>query len=352
MSGPTADAAALLSGVPPLAVALAAAGLLALFVHWALGRLLPHLRALALDRPNARSSHSQPTPRGGGLPIVAGLVALLALWGLALGGGGLPGLWSVLIATALLAAVSWKDDRASLPAGLRLGVQLAAVLLAIGGMVGAPPLTQGLLPLWADLLVTALAWLWFVNLFNFMDGIDGLSVVETASIALGVALLGWLGGWPPAILALALFLLAGMAGFLPWNWQPAQVFLGDVGSVPLGFLLGWLLVLAAGQGAWAAALILPAYYWADATTTLLLRLARGERPWQAHRSHAYQRAVQRGLSHAACSRAVAGVNLLLLALALAAELWQPWIPLTAAAALTAGFLVWLRGGVARRPDSV
>ena len=338
--------------VPTPAAAVAAAMLLALFVWWATGRLLPKLREIALDRPNARSSHSEPTPRGGGLPLVGGFLVVLALWGAAFGGAGLPGLWTVLAGAVLLAMVSWRDDQQSLPAGLRLSVQLAAVLLAIGGMVGAQPITQGMLPLWADLLFTALIWIWFINLFNFMDGIDGISGVEAISVALGVLVLGLLGDWPLSTLTIALLLIGAVAGFLPWNWQPARVFLGDVGSVPLGFLLAWLLVIAAGEGAWAAALILPAYYWADATTTLLLRLLRGERPWEAHRSHAYQRAVERRLSHGACSLAIGGFNLLLLALAVAAELWQPWLPLAAAALLTVAFLVWLRGGVAQAQDSV
>jgi UDP-N-acetylmuramyl pentapeptide phosphotransferase/UDP-N-acetylglucosamine-1-phosphate transferase len=326
-------------------VALAAAGALALAVWWGVGRLLPALQRLAVDTPNARSSHTRPTPRGGGLAATGGLLVWLAAWGLALGSGGLPGLWAVLAGTVLLGAISWQDDRASaqggVPPGLRILAQLCAVLLAIGGMVDAQPVTQGLLPLWADLLFTALAWLWFVNLFNFMDGIDGIAAVETISIAAGLAILALALDWPVAVLALALFLLAAAAGFVPWNWHPAKVFLGDAGAVPLGFLLGWALVLAAGLGAWAAALILPAYYWADATLTLLARLARGETPWQAHRSHAYQRAVARGLSHAQVSRRIAGFNAVLLALALAAELWQPWIPLAAATLATAAFLAWL-----------
>ncbi|WP_119169310.1 MraY family glycosyltransferase [Algihabitans albus] len=337
---------------PTPAAAVAAAGLLALFVWWAIGRILPKLREIALDRPNARSSHSQPTPRGGGLPLVGGFLLVLALWGLVFGSTGLPGLWTVLAGAVLLAMVSWRDDQESLPAGLRFSVQLAAVLLAIGGMVGAQPATQGLLPLWADLVFTALLWIWFINLFNFMDGIDGLSAVEALSISLGVVVLALLGDWPLATVVLALLLIGAVAGFLPWNWHRAQVFLGDVGSVPLGFLLGWLLVIAAGEGAWASALILPAYYWADATTTLLLRLMQGQPPWRAHRSHAYQRAVERKLTHGSCSLAIGGFNLLLLALAVAAELWQPWVPLAVAALLTGAFLIWLRGGVARAPDSV
>ena len=328
--------------------ALAAACLLALFVWWAIGRLLPKLREIAAQQSNSRTGESEPTPLGGGLPLVGSLLAILALWGLAFGSDGLPGLWTVLVGAVLLAMVFWRDDQERLPPGLRLAVQLAAVLLAIGGMVGAQPVTQGFLPLWADLAVTALAWILFIGLFDFMDGLDGIAAVETISIAFGAAVLALLGDWPLATLALALLLIGGAAGFLPWNWYPAKVSLGGVGTLPLGFLLGWLLVIAAGEGAWAAAAILPAFYYADAAVTLLLRLMNRKKPWRAQRSHAYRR----GLDQGRCSLAIAGFNLLLLALAVAAETWQPWVPLVAAAAMTAIFMIWLRGGVARPTDSV
>src|SRR3546814_8785143 len=121
---------------------------------------------------------------------------------------------------------------------------------------------------------------------------------------------------------------------------PAKVFLGDVGSVPLGFLLGWLLLGLAAAGHWAAALILPLYYLADATITLGCRALRREKIWQAHREHFYQRAVQRGRSHATVSRAVFGVNACLAALALA-SLTAPWMALVAAALVVAGLLAWM-----------
>lgn len=333
---------------PTPVAAFAAACLLALFVWWSVGRLLPKLREIAAEGTDGETRQGAHAPRGGGLPMVGSLLAVLALWGLAFGSGGLPGLWTVLVGAVLLAMVFWRDDQERLPPGLRLAVQLAAVLLAIGGMVGAQPVTQDLLPLWADLVVTALAWILFISLFDFMDGLDGISAVETISVALGAAVLALLGGWPLATLALALLLIGGAAGFLPWNWYPAKVSLGGVGALPLGFLLGWLLVIAAGEGAWAAALILPAFYWADAAVTLLLRLLNRKKPWRSGRSHAYRR----GLDQGRCSLAIAGFNLLLIALAVVAETWQPWAPLAATAVVTAIFTTWLRGGIARPRDSV
>src|SRR5581483_10922484 len=143
----------------------------------------------------------------------------------------------------------------------------------------------------------------FVNLFNFMDGIDGITGVETTAIGLGTAMAAALiGDGDRATLALCAA-AAGLA-FLRWNWHPAKLFLGDVGSVPLGYLLAWLLLNLAIRGLWAPALILPLYYLADATLTLLGRAVRGERLWQAHRRHFYQRALGADGNHAAVARYV------------------------------------------------
>ncbi len=309
---------------------------LALLSFVGCGLLLRLLRrARILDHPNERSSHSQPTPKGGGL-VVAPLI--LAGWSYQALSDPLVPLWPVILAGAALCLLSWRDDLRSLSAGTRLAAQALAVAAGLYGLSGWGGATQGLLPPALDLAFSALAWLWFVNLFNFMDGIDGIAGVESVTIAVGLAAL-----WT-ADLALgeghALILAAAVIGFLPWNWAPARLFLGDVGSVPLGYLLGFLLLFAAYQGYWAAALILPAYYWADATLTLLRRLARRERVWQAHRSHWYQRAAAR-IGHAAVSRRVAAFNILLLLLALATLSFGDWLPLLAAAVLTLAFLAYL-----------
>ena len=163
---------------------------------------------------------------------------------------------------------------------------------------------QGWLPPALDMAAAALLWVWFVNLYNFMDGIDGLAGSETAAIGIGLALFAVVGtGGDPALAAPAAAIAAAAIGFLVWNWAPARIFLGDVGSVPLGYLLGFLLLATAARGYWKFALILPLYFLADATITLLRRLARGERVWLPHREHFYQQAVQRGLGHAAVVRA-------------------------------------------------
>ena len=133
---------------------------------------------------------------------------------------------------------------------------------------------QGWLPAALDMAAAALLWVWFVNLYNFMDGIDGIAGSETAAIGIGLALFAIAGiGNDPALAAPAAVIAAAAIGFLVWNWAPARIFLGDVGSVPLGYLLGFLLLAAASRGHWKLALILPLYFLADATITLLRRLA-------------------------------------------------------------------------------
>jgi UDP-N-acetylmuramyl pentapeptide phosphotransferase/UDP-N-acetylglucosamine-1-phosphate transferase len=292
-----------------------------------------------LDHPNDRSSHDRPTPRGGGLaviPVVALSWIVLAVLGLA------PLRTLAPVAAAVgLAYLSWRDDRVSLPVGTRLVAQFGAVAIGLFFLPGAGTVFQGVLPPWLDLVATAVLWVWFVNLFNFMDGIDGITAGEAVTIGLGVALIALVSAdYQSGALMLGLSIAAAALGFLVWNWHPAKLFLGDVGSIPLGFLLGWLLLGLAGTGSWAPAAILPLYYLTDATLTLLFRLVRGRRVWQAHREHFYQRAVQRGSSHAAVVIRILAANLGLVMLSLLATVW-PLIAVAAAAVVVVGLLVWL-----------
>ena len=305
---------------------------------WAVLRAL--VRFEVYDTPNPRSSHAQPKPRGGGLALLP--VLFVAWCGVVLWlDAAPPGFWLVLLGTGLLIVISCLDDLRDLPAGLRFAVQAVAVTLGLAGMDGSGLVFQGLLPPLVDHIAAAVLWLWFVNLFNFMDGIDGISGVEAISLGLGLVLVGGLSHWPLVMLALPALLAAATLGFLVWNWAPAKVFLGDVGSVPLGYLLGWLLLIAAIEGQWAVALILPLYYLADATITLARRAARGVKIWHAHREHFYQRAVQGGCSHAAVSSQVLVCNVLLIVLAGAAALGYTWSALAASALAVASLLALL-----------
>ena len=305
---------------------------------WAVLRGLTRFRVY--DTPNARSSHEQPKPRGGGLALIP--VLLVAWVAAAAWLGAVPAaFWPVVAAAAVLAGVSWIDDLKNLPVVLRLAVQAFAVGLGIAAMDGAGPVFQGLLPPLLDRLAAALLWLWFVNLFNFMDGIDGIAGVEASSLGIGLVLVGAALNWPGVQVALPALLAAATLGFLIWNWAPAKLFLGDVGSVPLGYLLGWLLLVAAMNGAWAAALILPLYYLADATITLARRGARGAKVWQAHREHFYQRAVQGGASHGRVAAQVLACNAVLIVLAVLAARGFVWPALLVSAAAVAALLAML-----------
>ena len=307
-------------------------------VTWlATGAVLRLLRRIGLtDEPNARSSHSEARPRGGGLAVVpvvllAWLVAALVLdldWGL---------LWGAFAGALLVAAVSWRDDLGHLPARVRLLAQAVAVVLGLTAFGDPAAIFQGWLPSWLAWPLAALAWLWFVNLFNFMDGIDGITGTESLCLGVGMTAVASIAGLSATLLAFPALLAAATLGFLPWNWDRSKLFLGDVGSVTLGFLLGWLLLRLAAEGQWAAALILPAYYLADATLTLFRRALRGERVWEAHREHFYQQAVRGGMSH---GRVAAWVGLCGLMLILFAALSHAYaIPaIVAAAVLIAVFL--------------
>ncbi|MFM0203779.1 glycosyltransferase family 4 protein [Paraburkholderia fungorum] len=239
---------------------------------------------LATDVPNDRSLHVVPTPRVGGWGIVP--VAVAATFELA------PSLWYAALGTAFLAAISQIDDRRGLPARVRF----AAHLISVIGLVALFPADA---PWWA-LAVLAFLMIWLVNLYNFMDGADGL--------AGGMALFGFAGYTAGALLsdhpmpelAWSSAAISGAAlGFLLFNFHPARIFLGDAGSISLGFLAGALGYWGWRGGVWPVSfpILVFAPFIADASITLARRLLRGERFWQAHREHYYQRMVRSGIGH-------------------------------------------------------
>lgn len=304
---------------------------------WAMMRWLR--RRLILDHPVARSSHDRPVPKGSGVAVVT---ALLASW-LWLGVSGATPPETLLICGLgfALAALSWLNDVTDLPVPPRLGLHLLIAFVGLQALPDRGHVFQGLLSVRMDEFVTMLLWAWFLNLFNFMDGIDGITAVETVAIAGGLACVAVLTGVASGgYLALVVALAAAVLGFLPWNWHPARVFLGDVGSVPLGFVTGWLLLLLASRGYWVPALLLPLYYLADATLTLIRRLLRREAIWRAHRSHFYQRALGRDRNHGIVALWILAFNLGLIASAVIA-LWHPVTALMLGVLLIAGLLLVL-----------
>ena len=264
-----------------------------------------------LDHPNDRSAHTVPTPRGGGLAIVASF--LLLTLGLGLAGLIASSLCIAILGSGLLVAtLGFLDDRNHLPARWRFSSHLLAATWVLSwlGPVPAVPILGNIVDLGiAGLLLAALYLVWSINLFNFMDGIDGIASLEAIGVSLGGALVWWwvqpAGDWPVALL-----FAACVGGFLLWNFPPASIFMGDAGSGFLGLIVA-LLALWSSQGTphlfWSW-FILGGCFMVDATTTLVRRVRRGERFNVAHRSHAYQYAARQHRSHKAVSLAVLAIN--------------------------------------------
>ena len=282
------------------------APLAAFLVCWLLlSWLLRRGKSLPMDHPNERSLHVTPTPRIGGLGIMAG-VGVAAVW--LAGAGLLQATLPVVLAAFALAAMSVLDDVRGLPVALRFlahFVAAVACLLALG-LTG-----------WA-LLAGTLAVVWMTNLYNFMDGSDGLAGGMAAIGFSALALAAWLGGAPGLAVFCAAIAAAALA-FLRFNFPPARVFMGDAGSIPLGFLAAALGILGAMQNVWPwlFPVLVFSPFIVDASVTLARRGLRGEKIWQAHRSHYYQRAVLLGASHRQLAIAAYALMLAMAALAFA-----------------------------------
>lgn len=298
--------------------AVVAAAMLSAGVIWA---IRPLLLKHALAKPNARSSHRIPTPQGAGIAVIA---ATLVVAGFVIActdtsNSNFP--VAVFGATLFIAAVGFADDLKSIPVPTRLLLQtisVGAIVLAAPGDLRIAPA----FPFWLERGLLLLAGLWFVNLVNFMDGLDWMTVAEVVPVTGAVVVLASLGEFPVSTAIVAAALCGAMIGFAPFNRPVATIFLGDVGSLPIGLLLGWCLLQLAWHQHFAAALLLPLYYLSDATATLLRRMARGEPFWSAHRSHFYQRATENGFTVLRVVSEVFALNLALAALAIASTKMQ------------------------------
>ena len=267
-----------------------------------------------VDVPNARSAHSQIVARGGGIGFsFLFLVAILALGAQ----GTLP--WRVTLALsgggAVVVLTGWTDDRRGLSQIVRAILHLLAAAWAVYWIGFVPPFSPG--PVfgnfgWTGSLVTIVAVAWMVNLYNFMDGTDGIAGVEAVTVGLLAGGLCVAGG-VAAIGHVYWLLAAAVAGFLIWNWPPARIFMGDAGSGFLGFAFAALVLWCAvenGRLLWPSCILLSVFF-ADATTTLLVRMSRGEKWYEAHSSHAYQRLARRW-GHRPVALGVSMINVLIL----------------------------------------
>jgi UDP-N-acetylmuramyl pentapeptide phosphotransferase/UDP-N-acetylglucosamine-1-phosphate transferase len=280
----------------------------------------PVLLKHALAKPNARSSHRIPTPQGAGIAVIAAtLVVAGSLIADADTSSNFP--VTVFAATLFIAIVGFADDLKSIPVLTRLALQaiaVGAILFASPGDLRIAPA----FPFWIERGLLLLAGLWFVNLVNFMDGLDWMTVAAVVPITAAMIALGSLGEFPASAAIVAAALCGAMIGFAPFNRPVATIFLGDVGSLPIGLLLGWGLLQLAWHQHLAAALLLPLYYLSDATVTLLRRVIRREPFWAAHRSHFYQRATDNGFTVRRVVSELFVLNLALAALAIASTRMQ------------------------------
>jgi UDP-N-acetylmuramyl pentapeptide phosphotransferase/UDP-N-acetylglucosamine-1-phosphate transferase len=346
------DAASMWAVTGAIAFAFAAVVSVAIIVA-----LRPWLRRVALAKPNARSSHREPTPQGGGIAVVTATIAAacgtLYFSAPAAAGPLLP----VFAAVILIAALGAADDIRSIGVTPRLLLQTLAVAVTIYALPSEMRVAP-FLPWWIERLLLVVGGLWFVNLVNFMDGLDWMTVAEVVPVTAALAMIGALGLLPPAETIISFALCGAMIGFACFNRPVAKLFLGDVGSLPVGLLLGWLLIQLAGHHGLAAAILLPLYYLADATITLIRRLLNGEPVWQAHRSHFYQRATDRGFTVSQVVTHVFAVNLGLAALAFITLAAPGRVNDIAALVCGAALVAWLlfafargQGVMVRRPHA-
>jgi UDP-N-acetylmuramyl pentapeptide phosphotransferase/UDP-N-acetylglucosamine-1-phosphate transferase len=292
-----------------LLATIAIAALLCACIVWA---IKPLLLNYALARPNTRSSHRIPTPQGGGIAVIAATLSVAA---------ACTGLMNftippvVFAATLFIALVGFADDIKSIPVLPRLLLQAAAV----GAIVFTAPSDLRIvpaIPIEIERALLLFGGLWFVNLVNFMDGLDLMTVAEMVPATGTMILLGFFGEFPASATIVAGALCGAMIGFVPFNRPVAKIFLGDVGSLPIGLLFGWCLLQLAWHQQLIAALLLSSYYLADATITLVCRIARREPFWIAHRNHFYQRATDNGFTVSRVVGDVLTLNIILAALAI------------------------------------
>lgn len=283
---------------------LASAGLTGVARAYALGSGL-------LDVPNERSSHNRLVPRGGGIAVVAVVLAAAAILSM-LGKMTAAQTIAWLCGGSLIAFVGYADDHRGLGVVARLCAQLVAAGVALYAAHGLPPVPWG----GSDVDLGAMGWIlgavivaWAINLFNFMDGIDGIAAQQAMFMAGSACLLQWEMG-ANSLGVMLCVICAAAAGFLVWNWAPARIFLGDVGSGFLGFVLALaaLLTWRTGPMTLWTWLVLDGLFVADATITLVTRAARGARIFAPHREHVYQRLAIRLGSHARVSIAYFGLN--------------------------------------------
>jgi len=300
-----------------------------------------------LDYPGqeaGRYVHEVATPRGGGLAIY---LALIAAWTIiASESPDVPTeIGWILLCSLGLAIPAWVDDLGNVSSIVRFLAQIVTATLGTFLLTGPLPVFQGLLPPVLDTCLTVFLWVGFTNLFNFTDGIDGNAATKGMVLGLGIFTLSIFGGISSGLGELSITAAAASVGFLVWNWYPARIFMGDIGSIPLGFLLGWLLLCLATQGQWAPALILPLIYLTDSGLTYVGKITRGEKFWHPHRDLYYQRAAhETEATHADVVKSILLGDIVLIGLATFAAQGMISLSLLGATLTSTAVIAYLRFG--------
>lgn len=311
--------------------------------------LSPLLKRYAMARPNARSSHKAPTPQWGGIAVVAAILitayaALDFFPSYASAALRFPIISGAIVLIASVGVIADVHPGHLMSRLLLQTLAVATVVVVLPSELRVVPF----LPLTVERIGLVICGLWFVNLVNFMDGLDWMTVAEIVPVSGALSTIGLFGFLPPLATVVSLALCGAMLGFAYFNRPIAKLFLGDVGSLPVGLVFGWLLVLLAGNGAPVAAVLLPLYYLANSTITLIRRARNAEPIWRAHRSHFYQRATDRGFTVIDVVIRVFAINIALAALAILTVMVRSRITdiaaLSLGAALVAGLLCALSRG--------
>lgn len=307
--------------------------------------MLHKMNVLDITEERVQTSVHAPTPRGGGLGVTPVIAVLWAtIWYFFPDPTYRMAMLGTLVLFVPLATISWMDDKHSvgMTVRVRMLIQCFAIAIPILLLPSDTTVCLGYLPLWLDRALTILGWWWFMNLFNFMDGINGISGVEAATIGIGVALCAYFNEHDFQLTLMGMTFLGAAAGWLVWNWRRnALAFLGDVGSIGFGYLGGWLLILLATKGHFWPAALMSLYYCMDATTTLVYKIKRGVPVWQPERAHFYHAGTIPGaLTAIQATLRLVALNIVLLILAFCASRYETGWAYIPAAALLCIALMW------------
>jgi UDP-N-acetylmuramyl pentapeptide phosphotransferase/UDP-N-acetylglucosamine-1-phosphate transferase len=290
-----------------------------------------------LDIPNQRKNHKIPTPRGGGIAIISAILLSVIIFALQYNMNTY--LLYLIIGISICATISLLDDILNLSILLRIIFQGLAVYFVLKAIPNYDSqILFHFIPLKTEKLLVALALVGFMNIYNFMDGIDGLTGSQTIHISASLLIFSIFTKQIDSFtLYLCINIIGACIGFLIYNWHPAKIFMGDVGSVTLGLICGWLLLNLAIKGYLIAAIIIPGYYLVDSITTIIKRLVQKKKIWQAHSEHFYQIAVRKVKSHSIVTTNIIFCNIILCALSLV-SIYHPTIALLSAGLFISSFI--------------